>query len=226
MLFRSQSSMRTKDEKEKWLKPGERIDDLQCRGYDIIQNKDVFCFGMDAVLLADFATGAPNGSVIDLIIERIEKIYLSILTETNSDYFFHSSADASSFKVRSNSSIVTSKFALASSRCSAFAIASILSSMLLNVSFPACFFKVENSFLNRILSTFPDIITVTHEKPNLISVDEVRDQLINTIDIKPYKGKYKIYIIPERIVTIDATQDIDTIHAAIVDNVEKLLAAR
>lgn len=45
--------MRTKDEKEKWLKPGERIDDLQCRGYDIIQNKDVFCFGMDAVLLAD-----------------------------------------------------------------------------------------------------------------------------------------------------------------------------
>ncbi len=43
---------------------------------------------------------------------------------------------------------------------------------------------------------YPDIITVTHEKPNLISVDEVRDQLINTIDIKPYKGKYKIYIIP------------------------------
>ncbi len=58
--------MRTRDGKEKWLKPGERIDDLQCRGYDIIQNKDVFCFGMDAVLLADFATGAPNGSVIDL----------------------------------------------------------------------------------------------------------------------------------------------------------------
>ena len=31
---------------------------------------------------------------------------------------------------------------------------------------------------------------------------------------------------PERIVTIDATQDIDTIHAAIVDSVEKLLATR
>ena len=37
--------MRTKDEKEKWLKPGERIDDLQCGGYDIIQSKDVICFG-------------------------------------------------------------------------------------------------------------------------------------------------------------------------------------
>lgn len=44
---------------------------------------------------------------------------------------------------------------------------------------------------------YPDIITVTHEKANLISVDEIRDQLINTIDIKPYKGKYKIYIIPD-----------------------------
>lgn len=48
------------------LKPGERIDDLQCRGYSIIQNREVFCFGMDAVLLADFASGAPDGSVMDL----------------------------------------------------------------------------------------------------------------------------------------------------------------
>ncbi|MGN0368135.1 MAG: tRNA1(Val) (adenine(37)-N6)-methyltransferase [Wujia sp.] len=48
------------------LKTGERIDDLQCRGYHIIQNSEVFCFGMDAVLLADFATGAKKGRVIDL----------------------------------------------------------------------------------------------------------------------------------------------------------------
>ena len=48
------------------LKAGERIDDLQCRGYHIIQNSYVFCFGMDAVLLADFATGAKKGRVIDL----------------------------------------------------------------------------------------------------------------------------------------------------------------
>ena len=48
------------------LKNGERLDDLQCRGYHIIQNKDIFCFGMDAVLLADFATGKPKGRVIDL----------------------------------------------------------------------------------------------------------------------------------------------------------------
>lgn len=33
----------------------ERIDDLQRNGYRIIQNKDCFCFGMDAVLLSSFA---------------------------------------------------------------------------------------------------------------------------------------------------------------------------
>ena len=41
----------------------------------------------------------------------------------------------------------------------------------------------------------PDIIMVQHEKPNLISVDEVRDQVVNTMDIRPYSGKYKVYII-------------------------------
>ncbi len=48
------------------LKPGERLDDLQCRGYHIIQNPDTFCFGMDAVLLSDFATGCKKGRAIDL----------------------------------------------------------------------------------------------------------------------------------------------------------------
>lgn len=40
------------------LLPDERLDDLQCRGYHIIQNTKSFCFGMDAVLLANFAAGA------------------------------------------------------------------------------------------------------------------------------------------------------------------------
>ena len=43
----------------------------------------------------------------------------------------------------------------------------------------------------------PDIIRVTHEKPNTISVDDIREQVNNTIMIKPYQGPYKIYIIPE-----------------------------
>ena len=37
------------------LKEGERLDDLHRNGFQIIQNKEKFCFGMDAVLLSGFA---------------------------------------------------------------------------------------------------------------------------------------------------------------------------
>ena len=43
----------------------------------------------------------------------------------------------------------------------------------------------------------PDIIRVIHEKPNTISVDDIRTQVNTDIVIKPYSSKYKIYIIPE-----------------------------
>lgn len=43
----------------------------------------------------------------------------------------------------------------------------------------------------------PDIITVTHEKPASISVDEIRQQVNGDVMIKPYGSPYKIYIIPE-----------------------------
>lgn len=43
----------------------------------------------------------------------------------------------------------------------------------------------------------PDIKWIYHEKPNTISVEEVREQLVNDIVIKPYSSKYKVYIIDE-----------------------------
>lgn len=43
----------------------------------------------------------------------------------------------------------------------------------------------------------PDIIRVTHEKPNTISVDDIRTQVNNDVAIKPYSGAYKVYIINE-----------------------------
>ncbi len=43
----------------------------------------------------------------------------------------------------------------------------------------------------------PDIITVSHEKPNSIGVNDIREQVNDTILIKPYQGPYKIYIIPQ-----------------------------
>lgn len=44
----------------------ERIDDLQRNGYQIIQNKNCFCFGMDAVLLSSFAKAEAGEQVLDL----------------------------------------------------------------------------------------------------------------------------------------------------------------
>lgn len=43
----------------------------------------------------------------------------------------------------------------------------------------------------------PDIIRVTHEKPNTVSVDDIRKQVNGDVGIKPYSSKYKIYIINE-----------------------------
>ena len=43
----------------------------------------------------------------------------------------------------------------------------------------------------------PDIIRVTHEKPNTISVEDIRGQLNGDIQIKPYSSPYKIYIVDE-----------------------------
>jgi len=46
------------------LNENERIDDLQCKGLKIIQKKDGFCFGLDAVLLANFADIKKGDTVI------------------------------------------------------------------------------------------------------------------------------------------------------------------
>lgn len=46
--------------------PEERLDDLQIKGYKILQKKDGFCFGMDAVLLSDYARIKKGAKVMDL----------------------------------------------------------------------------------------------------------------------------------------------------------------
>ena len=51
---------------ERFLKERERLDDLQMKGYRIIQHPDKFCFGMDAVLLSGFARVYPGERVLDL----------------------------------------------------------------------------------------------------------------------------------------------------------------
>ena len=47
------------------IHPGERLDDLQFVGLKILQKVQGFCFGMDAVLLADFAKADRRACVAD-----------------------------------------------------------------------------------------------------------------------------------------------------------------
>lgn len=49
-----------------FAKEDERIDDLQCKGYQILQKPKGFCFGVDAVLLSHFARVKKDQSVLDL----------------------------------------------------------------------------------------------------------------------------------------------------------------
>lgn len=43
----------------------------------------------------------------------------------------------------------------------------------------------------------PDIIYVSHEKPQTLGVDDIRKGLVEDIVIRPYSGPYKIYIVDE-----------------------------
>ncbi len=48
------------------LEAGEKFDDLEIKGYKIIQSKEKFCFGIDAVLLSDFSNVRKGEKVLDL----------------------------------------------------------------------------------------------------------------------------------------------------------------
>ncbi|HJA06784.1 MAG TPA: tRNA1(Val) (adenine(37)-N6)-methyltransferase [Candidatus Mediterraneibacter pullicola] len=48
------------------IKQGERLDDLQIAGLELIQDPEKFCFGVDAVFLSDFAKVKPGETVLDM----------------------------------------------------------------------------------------------------------------------------------------------------------------
>ncbi len=48
------------------VRDGERVDELHRNGYKIIQNPEKFCFGMDAVLLSEFAKIRSKDKVLDI----------------------------------------------------------------------------------------------------------------------------------------------------------------
>ena len=66
---------------------GETLEDLQLAGLKLIQKKDGFRFGADAVLLADFAKGTASVKTLDLCTgSGIIPILLSAKTKTPEIY--------------------------------------------------------------------------------------------------------------------------------------------
>ena len=56
----------TSEKRRELLRTGERLDDLQLGGLELIQDPSGFCFGVDAVFLSDFAKVRPGETVLDL----------------------------------------------------------------------------------------------------------------------------------------------------------------
>lgn len=56
----------TNEKREDLIRPGERLDDLQIGGLELIQNPAGFCFGVDAVFLSDFTKVKPGETVLDM----------------------------------------------------------------------------------------------------------------------------------------------------------------
>ena len=59
---------------------------------------------------------------------------------------------------------------------------------------PVCSAMPANRYFPEITRIF---IYVTHEKPASIGVDDIREQINDTIQVRPYSSYYKIYIVDE-----------------------------
>jgi tRNA1Val (adenine37-N6)-methyltransferase len=66
MTVRALSSFWEDKRVDKYVKSHERVDDLQIDGLKIIQNPAGFCFGIDAVLISNFARVRKGSKVVDL----------------------------------------------------------------------------------------------------------------------------------------------------------------
>lgn len=54
-----------------------------------------------------------------------------------------------------------------------------------------------HSCLQALNKNHPDITEVTHDKPNSISVDDIRQQVVEDVQVRPYSSPYKVYIISD-----------------------------
>jgi len=56
-------------------------------------------------------------------------------------------------------------------------------------------FKTAIEFAEALISTKADLILTEHEKSNLFSVEDVREQITKNVTIRPYGSKKKVYVV-------------------------------
>lgn len=84
------------------IKQDERVDDLQCNDLKIIQHPSKFCFGMDAVLLSNFATAKDGDKVLDLC-TGTGIVPILMTAKTNASHFTGLEIQAESAEMASRS---------------------------------------------------------------------------------------------------------------------------
>ncbi len=57
--------------------------------------------------------------------------------------------------------------------------------------------ETAEAFVKMMEVTAADVLFLEHEKPNLISVDDIRRCINQSVHIKPYNSEHKVYIVPE-----------------------------
>ncbi|MCR4648530.1 MAG: DNA polymerase III subunit delta' [Lachnospiraceae bacterium] len=53
----------------------------------------------------------------------------------------------------------------------------------------------------------PDFYSIVHDKPSIISVKDIRDQVVKGISTRPFKSRYKIYLINEAEIMTEEAQN-------------------
>lgn len=61
------------------------------------------------------------------------------------------------------------------------------------------------SCIQAMNKSHPDIIRINHDKPSSIGVNDIREQLVNDVNIRPYDSRYRVFIVNEaELLTIEA----------------------
>ena len=64
-----------------------------------------------------------------------------------------------------------------------------------------------HSCVQSLTDNNPDLITITPDKPTTLSIDHIRQTLVNDVELKPYSNSHKVYIVEDAELMNNAAQN-------------------